>query len=222
MDVTYIATNELRSMAAPYNPRQISDHDLMALGRSMTTFGVVEPIVVNRRTNRIVGGHQRVKAAEGAGVEQLPLVHVARDGAAEKQLNIALNRISGEFDLDKLTDLLKELNLGGADLELTGFTHTEIDELLGGLQTPDDGFTDPNAVPEPPDEPSTQPGDLIYLGRHRLLCGDSANPDDVKKLIEDARGQLTQCAELRRQIQDPKLAETEQVLNDLRGGALTN
>ena len=73
MDVTYIATNELRSMAAPYNPRQISDHDLMALGRSMTTFGVVEPIVVNRRTNRIVGGHQRVKAAEGAGVEQLPV-----------------------------------------------------------------------------------------------------------------------------------------------------
>ncbi len=50
MDVTYIATNELRSMAAPYNPRSISDHDLMALGRSMTTFGVVEPIVVNKRT----------------------------------------------------------------------------------------------------------------------------------------------------------------------------
>ena len=79
MHVTYIATNELRSMAAPYNPRTISDHDLMALGRSMTTFGVVEPIVVNRRTNRIVGGHQRVKAAEGAGVEELPVVYVDLD-----------------------------------------------------------------------------------------------------------------------------------------------
>ena len=184
MDVTYIATNELRSMAAPYNPRQISDHDLMALGRSMTTFGVVEPIVVNRRTNRIVGGHQRVKAAEGAGVEQLPVVHVDLDEAAEMQLNVALNRIHGEFDVDKLGDLLKELNLAGADLDLTGLLHTEIDELLGGLQTPDDGLTDPDAVPEPPDEPSTQPGDLIYLGRHRLLCGDSANADDVKKLLD--------------------------------------
>ena len=190
MDVTYIATNELRSMAAPYNPRQISDHNLMALGRSMTTFGVVEPIVVNKRTNRIVGGHQRVKAAEGAGVEQLPVVYVDLDEAQEKQLNIALNRISGEFDVDKLGDLLKELNLAGADLDLTGFTHTEIDELLGGLQTPDDGLTDPDAVPEPPDEPSTQPGDLIYLGRHRLLCGDSASPDDVTKLLDGQHVQL--------------------------------
>ncbi len=190
MDVTYIATNELRSMAAPYNPRAISDHDLMALGRSMTTFGVVEPIVVNKRTNRIVGGHQRVKAAEGAGVDQLPVVYVDLDESAEKQLNIALNRISGEFDVDKLAGLLSELNLAGADLDLTGFTQVELDELLGGLQIPDDGLTDPDALPEPPDEPSTQPGDLIYLGRHRLLCGDSASPDDVKKLLDGQHVQL--------------------------------
>ena len=64
MEVTQISTTELRSMAAPYNPRTISDHDLVALGRSMTTFGVVEPVVVNKRTGRVVGGHQRVKAAE--------------------------------------------------------------------------------------------------------------------------------------------------------------
>ena len=64
MEVSNVPTEELRRMAAPYNPRMISDHDLVALGRSMTTFGVVEPVVVNRRTNRIIGGHQRVKAAE--------------------------------------------------------------------------------------------------------------------------------------------------------------
>ena len=64
MKVEYIPTDQLRAMAAPYNPRTISDHDLASLGRSMQTFGVVEPIVVNTRTGRIVGGHQRVKAAE--------------------------------------------------------------------------------------------------------------------------------------------------------------
>ena len=190
MEVTFIPTAELRSMAAPYNPRQISDHDLMALGRSMTMFGVVEPVVVNKRTGRIVGGHQRVKAAEGAGIEQLPVVHVDLDEAAEKQLNLALNRISGEFDLEKLTDILKELDLAGADLDLTGFTQPEIDELLSGLETPAEGLTDPDLVPEPPDEPSTQPGDLIYLGRHRLLCGDAAKQEDLKKLLDGQTVQL--------------------------------
>ena len=85
----------------------------------MTTFGIVEPVVVNKRTGRIVGGHQRVKAAEAQGIEQLPVVHVDLDETQEKQLNIALNRISGEFDVDKLAELLKDLEAMGADLDLT-------------------------------------------------------------------------------------------------------
>ena len=190
MEVTYVTTSDLRSMAAPYNPRQISDHDLMALGRSMTTFGVVEPIVVNRRTNRIVGGHQRVKAAEGAGVEQLPVVYVDLDEAQEKQLNIALNRISGEFDEDKLAAVLADLEGAGADLGLTGFTAVEIEELCRGDDEPADGLTDPDAVPEPPEEPATQPGDLIILGGHRLLCGDATDRNAVATLMD---GQTATC-----------------------------
>ena len=187
MEVTQVPTADLRRMAAPYNPRTISDHDLVALGRSMTTFGVVEPVVVNRRTGRIVGGHQRVKAAEAQGIEELPVVHVDLDEAAEKQLNIALNRISGEFDLDKLSDILKELETEGADLDLTGFTMGEIDDLIRGVEAPEEGLTDPDLVPEPPDEPATQPGDLIYLGAHRLLCGDAGDMEQVKKLLGDQR-----------------------------------
>jgi len=190
MDVSNVSTEELRGMAAPYNPRSISDHDLSALGRSMMTFGVVEPVVVNRRTGRIVGGHQRVKAAIGAGIEKLPVVHVDLDETQEKSLNIALNRISGEFDVDKLSELLKELDVAGMDLDLTGFTQTELDDLLGGMETADEGLTDPDLVPEPPDEPSTHPGDLIYLGRHRLLCGDSASADDLTKLLDGQTVQL--------------------------------
>lgn len=79
----------------------------------------------------------------------------------------------------------------GADLDLTGFTEVEIDELLrGGEDLPADGFTDPDAIPEPPDEPKTKFGDLILLGRHRLLCNDSANPMAVQMLLGDDRVQL--------------------------------
>ena len=146
--------------------------------------------MVNKRTQRIVGGHQRVKAAEGAGIDKLPVVYVDLDETAEKQLNIALNRISGEFDVDKLADLMKELDLAGADLDLTGLKRSELDDLLGGIETPDAGGTDPDQVPEPPDKPKTQPGDLILLGRHRLLCGDAASSDDLKRLLDGQQVQL--------------------------------
>ena len=190
MQVKMIETQKLVSMVAPYNPRSISDHDLSALGRSMLTFGVVEPVVVNKRTGRIVGGHQRVKAAIGAGIAELPVVHVDLDETKEKALNIALNRISGEFDVGKLSELLKELNVAGVDLDLTGFDQSELDDLLGGFETPDEGLTDPDTAPEPPDDPATQPGDLITLGRHRLLCGDASDPEQVATLLDGESVQL--------------------------------
>lgn len=138
----------------------------------MATFGVVEPIVVNERTGHIVGGHQRVKAAEAEQIGELPVVRVDLDETAEKQLNLALNRISGDWDETMLASLLSEIESGDADLELTGFDSTEIERLLASV---DDlgGMTDPDDAPALPDEPQTQPGDLIVLGRHRLLCGDA-------------------------------------------------
>ena len=87
--IVHRQTTELAAMAAPYNPRKISDHDLEALRRSLRFFGTVEPIVVNKRFNRVVGGHQRVKAAEAEGIEQLPVVHVDLDEPSEKQLKVS-------------------------------------------------------------------------------------------------------------------------------------
>ena len=115
-----LPVGQLIGMASPYNPRRISDHDLRALRRSMRTFGAVEPIVVNTRTGRIVGGHQRVKAAKAEGIEVLPVVHVDLDESKERQLNLALNRIAGEFDPEALAELLGELKSSGADLGITG------------------------------------------------------------------------------------------------------
>lgn len=191
MEIVEVDTAALVGMAAPYNPRTISDHDLDALRRSLKFFGTVEPIVVNRRSGHIVGGHQRVRAAEAEGIASLPVVYVDLDDPSEKQLNLALNRISGEFDVEKLAELLKDLEAQGADLDLTGFTTVEIDDLLrGGEDLPADGLTDPDLIPEPPDEPKTQVGDLIILGRHRLLCGDSANPMSIEMLLGSERVHL--------------------------------
>jgi len=190
MDVREVATADLAEMAAPYNPRKITPHDLEALRRSLKFFGTVEPVVVNQRSGHIVGGHQRVRAAEAEGIGTLPVVYVDLDDPSEKQLNLALNRISGEFDLDKLAVLLADLEAAGADLGLTGFTDQEIEELVAGLDEPRDGLTDPDAIPEPPDEPATQPGDLIILGRHRLLCGDAADPGQVARLLDGAEVHL--------------------------------
>jgi DNA modification methylase len=171
-------------MAWVGNPRRISDHDLDRLRRSLKFFGVVEPVLVNSRSNRIVGGHQRVKAAEAEGLATLPVVYVDLDDPSEKQLNIALNRISGEWDEDKLAAVLADLKAAGADLELTGFTDVELETFLRGADVPQDGLTDPDDVPEPPDDPITQAGDLWLLGDHRLLCGDSANPEHVARLLD--------------------------------------
>ncbi len=183
MEITQVATADLANMAAPYNPRKISDHDLEALRRSLRYFGTVEPIVVNRRSDRIVGGHQRVRAAEAEGIDRLPVCYVDLDDPSERQLNVALNRISGEFDTDKLAAVLADLEAAGADLSLTGFTDDEIAELTSMFDEPTEGLTDRDAVPEPPEQAATEPGDLIVLGNHRLLCGDSTKAEDVRRLM---------------------------------------
>ncbi len=185
-----IKTEQLAAMFAEYNPRVIDDATLGSLRRSMKFFGVVEPVIVNIRSGRIVGGHQRVKAALAEGIDTLPVVHVDLDEPSEKQLNIALNKITGEFDEEKLAALLAELEQGGADLSLCGFDEDELNRLIASVSAPVEGLTDPDAVPEPPDEPQTQRGDVIILGEHRLLCGDSANEDDLACLLDGARIQL--------------------------------
>jgi len=117
-------------MGAAYNPRKIEPAELERLQRSLRYFGAVEPVVVNQRTNRIVGGHQRIKAAHAEGLKDFPVVWVDIDEPSEKQLNLALNRISGTWDDAKLRELLHDLDADGADFGLTGFDDEELSALL--------------------------------------------------------------------------------------------
>jgi len=118
----------LSAAAAPYNPRRISEHDLAALAESMRRFGVVEPVVYNTRTDTIVGGHQRVKAAMRLGLDELPVVNVDLDPTQERALNLALNRISGQWDDEALAAVLAELP--DDLLTATGFTDAELRRLF--------------------------------------------------------------------------------------------
>lgn len=126
-----LPTKTLAAMAAPYNPRKITDDDLNRLRRSLKKFGLVDPIIVNRISNTIVGGHQRVKAALAEGFEEMPVAYVDLDEPEERALNLSLNKISGEWDEPLLTDLLLELEKMGADLSDTGFSEADLELAMG-------------------------------------------------------------------------------------------
>ena len=118
---------------APYNPRtelKPGDPAYEKLKRSIETFGYVEPIIVNERSGTVVGGHQRLSVLRDMGVTEVECVIVDLDDNDEKALNVALNKISGEWDMDKLTDLLANLEDSDYDETLTGFDFSEIEAML--------------------------------------------------------------------------------------------
>jgi ParB-like chromosome segregation protein Spo0J len=169
----------------PNNPR-INDGAVDAVAASLREFGFRQPIVVDAE-GVIICGHTRWKAAHRLGLEKVP-VHVAKDLTPEqiKAYRIADNQTASlaEWDYDLLPIELGELQAANYDLGLLGFDQDELAKLLGGeLQ---EGLTDPDDVPAPPDEAITQPGDLWILGEHRLLCGDSSKPEDVDRLLDGA------------------------------------
>ncbi|QKK08455.1 MAG: ParB N-terminal domain-containing protein [Planctomycetota bacterium] len=178
---------EMRPIAEvkPYeqNPR-LNDDAVEAVAESITRFGFRQPIVVDG-DGVIVCGHTRWKAAQRLGLEKVP-VHVARDLTPEqiRAYRIADNKTAelAEWNMELLPIELAELQDAGIDWSLLGFDQDELAKLLDpGVQ---EGLTDPDSVPEPPDNPVTKPGDLWVLGDHRLMCGDSSSAEDVDRLLD--------------------------------------
>ena len=170
---------------APYNPRTITDQAYAGLRESLQKFGLVDLLVVNKRNNRIIGGHQRFKVMQDEGVETTPVVLVDLDEISEQMLNITLNntQIVGEFT-EALAPLLEKLRLAAPDEYLAMRLDALRQEVAALLpETPAVGQTDPDDVPEPPDAAITQRGDIWVLGSHRLMCGDSASAEDVDLLL---------------------------------------
>jgi ParB-like nuclease domain len=170
----------------PQNPR-VNDDAVDAVAASIREFNFRQPIVVDTE-DVIIVGHTRWKAAQKLGLEKVP-VHVAKDltPAQIKAYRIADNQTNtlAEWDPELLPLELHDLESLNFDMSLLGFDDDDLNKWLGGEVT--EGLCDPDEVPEPPDEATTQPGDLWILGEHRLFCGDSSKPEDVDRLLDGAK-----------------------------------
>lgn len=180
-------------LPADYNPRKDlkpGDAEYEKLKRSIEQFGYVEPVIWNKTTGRVVGGHQRLKVLMDMGMTEVDCVVVAMDEEKEKALNIALNKISGDWDKDKLALLIADLQGADFDVSLTGFEPAEIDALF--KDTLKDGVKDDDfdVGAELAQPTMTKPGDVWTLGRHRLICGDSTKAETYDLLMGGTKANL--------------------------------
>lgn len=173
----------------PRNPNRHPESQIKLLAKIIRAQGWRNPIVVSKRSGFVIKGHGRLDAANLLECEQVPVdFQDYENEAAEWADMLADNKISelAETDDAELKALIKELD-GKIDLDLTGFDVDSVDELLKRLNTNEgDGST----VMQPPVTPLTKPGDLYLLGAHRLLCGDSTDADDVKRVMNGERAIL--------------------------------
>lgn len=158
---------------AAYNPRIDlipGDTEYENLRRSILAYGMIIPVVWNKRTNRVVGGHQRLTVLENEGETEVDVSVVDLDETQERQLNVALNKIEGGWDEEKLAALLAEL---GDDAPLTGFTQAEIDSLTNDI----DGLIDGETV----DEELRAIEELFNVS----LTFDKADQEELKAYVKD-------------------------------------
>ena len=182
---------------AQYNPRkdlQPGDPEFEKLLRSVEEFGYVEPVVWNGRTGNIVGGHQRFKVLQQLGYTAIECVVVDLDEAREKALNVALNKISGDWDLPKLADVMRSIEESGLSFEITGFDQPDLDKLYQKMQRErgeivEDDF-DAEAEVEKIENPLTKLGDVWAIGPHRLMCGDSTDMGAVFTLMDNKKARM--------------------------------
>jgi DNA modification methylase len=163
---------------AEYNPRELTNQQHQDLKDSITRFGFVDPLIVNINKNRkniLIGGHQRLKIAKELLYKKVPCVEVDLTPEKEKELNVRLNKNTGQWDWDVLANQFKV-----GDLLEWGFNEDELQ-----FKEPEEvqGLTDDDHIPEV-EEATTQPGDLWILGKHRLLCGDATKKEDVERLMD--------------------------------------
>ncbi len=175
----------------PANAREHGEENLEAIIGSLKRFAQVEPLVVQKKSGRVIGGNGRLVAMKKLGWTECDIVEVDVDDLQATALGIALNRsasLAGWND-QTLAKLLEELKTNDA-LDGIGYSVDDLNKLLDSIQINAMPDGDPDQVPEPPDEAVTRPGDLWVLGPHRLLCGDSSKLEDVDRLLAGAKIQL--------------------------------
>ncbi len=186
ISIVYVPVTDLKP--AEYNPRKISKEALERLKESISRFELVDPIIVNSAPERkglVIGGHMRLRAAKELGHKTVPVVYLDIPNLEkEKELNLRLNRNTGEWDFEKL----KFFEPGFlADI---GFSDSDLSSVWAeNLETEDDEFDEENELKKIK-EPVTKVGDLIALGEHRLICGSSTDPAVLARLLGEERASM--------------------------------
>ena len=199
--MTKLSTRDLHR--TDYNPRIMPESEMSALMSSIELNGFIEPMVVNMHKDRqgyIVGGHQRLTAIErltfkgivpkniepdGKGGYLIPAIIVELELLAEKQLNLGLNKIHGKFNEDMVYEMIVAMK-DSPTLPSTGFTEYDTSRILD-RKLPEDESED---VGEFVDEPRSKLGEIFELGPHRLICGDSTDPETYRKLLGSDRADM--------------------------------
>lgn len=177
---------------AKYNPRKdlkSEDEEYQKIKKSLLEFGYVAPIIINSDMT-VIGGHQRLKVLKELGFEEVECNVVNLDKTKEKALNIALNKIAGEWDDDKLEELLAELKETNIDMDMTGFSFDEVDDIIKDITGSKEDEFNLDEILEEIDEPVTKVGDIWILGNHRLMCGDSTIKENIDKLMNNNKADM--------------------------------
>ncbi len=191
MEIVKMKLSELNPAA--YNPRKALKPGNPAyekLKASILSFGNVEPIVWNRSTGNVIGGHQRLRVLMDLGVSESEISVVELTEVDEKRLNIALNKITGEWDDEKLTALLADITAGGADVYSTGFDDQELSSMFADLSKASAHDDDFNLTAALEKASFVRRGDVWTVGRHRLMCGDATSAEDVAALMDGKKANL--------------------------------
>ena len=189
-----ITQREISSIKPYENNPRLNDDAVEAVAASIREFGFRQPVVTDP-DGVIIVGHTRYKAALKLGLEKVP-VHVATDLSPEqvKAYRLADNRTGelAEWNWDLLKFELADLQSTDFDLGLLAFDDEELTRLLEGDDNlaVTEGMTDPDSVPEPPDEAISVRGEVYQLGNHRLMCGDSTSTKDVAQLMGNSKVDL--------------------------------
>ena len=167
----------------PKNPNKHPDSQIELLSKNIKYLGWRHPITVSKRSGFIVAGHGRLMAAKKLGVQIVPVDYQDfNSDADEMAVLVADNRVAelSETSEEDLKNILSELD-GKIEIDLTGFSDAEVEQLLRDINTE---VLDED-VPEVPTEPISKFGDIFEFGSHRLMCGDSTDSEQVKKLMGD-------------------------------------
>ena len=190
MEIKELPLKELKPAA--YNPRKKlkkGDKEYEKIKQSLLKFGYVDPIIVNEDLT-VIGGHQRLTVLKDLDYETAKCVIVDLPKEDEKALNIALNKITGQWDEALLADLLLDLQESDFNLDLTGFEPPEIDDILSNVHDKE-LFEDEFDVEEELKKPTvSRHGDIWQLGKHRVICGDSTKAETYKQLLDDRKANL--------------------------------